>query len=120
MSGEKEREQAFVDEVRKTLQEKGEKLDPEVMMKLSAIRSGVVEDQGNRFSWLWRMARVPAAAFMVGMVFLVFGLFYYRPPTSIQNSFSAIEDLSVLVAEESPDFFADLDFYTWLAEAEDV
>ena len=120
MSTNKEREQAFVEEVKKTLQEKGEKLDPEIMMKLSSIRSGVIESRGDRFSWLWRMARVPAAAFMVGVVFLVFGIFYYRPPTTMQYTLSAIEDVSILVAGESPDFFAELDFYTWLAEVDDV
>ena len=66
MSTEKQREQAFVEEVKKTLQEKGEKLDPEIMIKLSSIRSGVIESRGNRFFGLWRMARVPAAAFMFG------------------------------------------------------
>jgi len=120
MSTEKEREQAFVEEVRKTLQEKGEKLEPELLMKLSSIRSGVVESRGGRFTWLWRMARVPAAAFMVGTVCLVFAMFYYRPPATMQSSLSAIEDVSILVAEESPEFFAELDFYTWLAEVDDV
>ena len=120
MSTEKGREHAFVEDVKRTLQEKGEKLDPEIMMKLSSIRSGVIESRGNRFAWLWRMARVPAAAFMVGTVCLVFGIFYYQPPTSMQYTLSAIEDVSILVAEESPDFFAELDFYTWLAEVDDV
>ena len=120
MSTEQEREQAFVDEVRKTLREKGEKLDPEIMQKLASIRTGVVEDHGAGFNWFWRMARVPAAAFMVATVALVFSLFYYRPPSTMQYSLNAIEDVSILVAEESPDFFADLDFYTWLSEAKDV
>jgi hypothetical protein len=120
MSTGQEREQAFVEEVRKTLREKGENLDPEIMQKLASVRTGVVEDHGVRFNWFWRMARVPAAAFMVATVVLAFSLFYSRPPTTMQYSLSAIEDVSILVAEESPDFFADLDFYTWLSEAQDV
>jgi hypothetical protein len=120
MSTEKEREQAFVEEVKKTLQEKGEKLDPEIMIKLSSIRSGVVENRSGRSARLWRMARVPATAFMVGAMCLVLGVFYYHPPSTMQSSLSVIEDLAILVDEDSPDFFAELDFYTWLAEAEDV
>lgn len=120
MSTEQEREQAFVEEVKKTLHEKGEKLDPEILLKLSSIRSGVIESRGGRYPWLWQMVRVPAAAFMVGTVCLVFAMFYYRPPATMQYSLSVIEDVSILVADEGPEFYAELDFYTWLAETDDV
>lgn len=120
MSTQKDREQAFVEDIKKTLQEKGEKLDPDILLRLAAIRSGVVEDRGSRFAGLWRMNRVPAAAFMVGALGLALVIFASRPPATIQLSFAGLEDVEILVSEESPEFFAELDFYNWLAEQKDV
>jgi len=119
MSGERDREQAFVEEIKNTLTQKGEKLDPDVLVRLSAIRGHAVESSRYRFGWFWRMARVPAAAFMTVAFCLMFALVFYRAPATI-SSFSAFEDVEILVAEDGPDFFADLDFYTWLAEESDV
>ena len=115
-----EREQAFVEDVKKTLREKGEKIDPEILVKLTAMRSGVVESRGYRYTGLWKMARVPAAAFMVGVMCFALVIFASRPPVTIQHSLLGLEDVEIMVSEESPDFFAELDFYTWLAEQNDV
>ena len=120
MKTQKEREQAFVEDVKKTLQEKGEKLDPEIISRLSAMRSGVVENRGHRFIWFWRMARLPAAAFMIGVLGFALVMFANRPPVTVQQSLLALEDLEILAFEESPDFFVELDFYRWLAEQQDV
>ena len=120
MKTQKEREQAFVEDVKKTLQEKGEKLDPEIMVKLTSMRSGVVESRGYRYTWLWKMARVPAAAFMVGAMGFALVIFANRPPVTIEHSLLGLEDIEIMVSEESPDFFAELDFYNWLAEEKDV
>lgn len=119
MSTHNEREQAFIEDVKKTLQEKGEKLDPEILVKLTAMRSGVVESRGYRYAGLWRMARVPAAAFMVGVMAFALIIFADRPPATIQQSFTALEDVEILIDGERPDFFAELDFYNWLAEEND-
>ncbi|MEN8142030.1 MAG: hypothetical protein ABFQ82_00360, partial [Thermodesulfobacteriota bacterium] len=120
MKTQKEREQAFVEDVKKTLQDKGEKLDPEILVKLTAMRSGVVENHGYRYAWLWKMARVPAAAFMVGAMGFALVIFASRPPATIQQSLLGLEDVEILASVESPDFFAELEFYNWLAEQRDV
>ena len=43
--------------------------------------------------------------------------FYFTKPTQdvFLNSF---EDVEILTATDSPDFYADLDFYMWLSEEE--
>ncbi len=120
MKTQREREQAFVEDVKKTLQEKGEKLDPEIMVKLTSMRSGVVESRGYRYAWLWKMARVPAAAFMVGVMAFALVIFASRPPVTVQQSPIDLEDVEILVFEENPEFFAELDFYNWLAMENDV
>ena len=84
------------------------------------MRSGVVESRGDRHAWFWRMARVPAAAFMVGVMCFALVIFVSRPPSTVQYSLVGLEDVEILIYEESPDFFADLDFYTWLAEEKNV
>ena len=116
----KEREQDFVEDVKRTLHEKGEKLDPEILVKLTAIRSGVVESQGYRYAWLWKMARVPAVAFMVGAMGFALVIFASRPPVTIQQSLLGLEDVEILASVDSPDFFAELEFYNWVAEQKDV
>ena len=118
MSSENDKERAFVKEVRKTLQEKGERLDPEILVKLTAIRSGVVEGRSSSFFHIWRYLRVPAAGAFVAAMVLVFSMVFYQGPMTMQNSFSGLEDIEILISEESPDFYAELDFYSWLARQE--
>ena len=120
MKNDTDREQGFIDDVQKTLQKKVTTLDPEIIVKLSAMRSGVVERSSYRFSGFWRMIRVTASAFMTLVILYLFTLVFYQAPASLYSSLASIEDMEILVSEESLDFYAELDFYTWLAEQQDV
>lgn len=122
MSNDLERELAFVEEVKKTLREKGEKLDPEIMVRLATMRSGVIEDRGSRFAGFWRLIRLPAMATMTGGLVVMLALVFFQGPTTLQHSFAGLDDLEILVTEEGADFYAELDFYDWLAahDAKDV
>ncbi|MBU0482768.1 MAG: hypothetical protein KKG47_16870 [Proteobacteria bacterium] len=116
MKESKDRERDFIDDVQRTLQEKGEKLDPEILLKLSAMRGRVVESRSSyRFPGMWRVLRVPATVLMILGILYVFTLVFYQAPAGIYSSLTSLEDMEILVAEEGPDFFAELDFYTWLA-----
>ena len=80
MKDDRDREQAFIEEIKKTLEEKGGKLDPEILARLSAMQGRVIEERGSRFAGLWRLIRLPAMALLtaglIAILSLVF-LFYY-------------------------------------------
>jgi hypothetical protein len=115
MKNNRERERAFVEEVKKALQEKGEKLDPEILVKLSSLRGGVVESRGSGFAGPWRLIRLPIIALLSGGLIVLLALALLRGPATLRHSFAGLEDLDLLTAEEGPDFYANLDFYDWLA-----
>jgi hypothetical protein len=115
MKDDQERELAFVEEVKKTLHEKGEKLDPEILIKLSAMQGRVIEDRGSRFTGLWRLIRLPVMALLSAGLIVMLTLVFFRGPVTLRNSFAGLDDLDLLTSSEGPDFYADLDFYDWLA-----
>ena len=118
MSREQDRELAFVEEVKKTLKAKGEKLDPEVLIKLSLMQGGMSAGHGSRFSGLWRLIRLPALALLSAALIVMLTLVIFRGPATLQHSFAGLEDLDLLTSSVGPDFYADLDFYGWLASQE--
>jgi hypothetical protein len=71
MNREKNREQGFIDDVERTLRQKGEKLPPDIVVQLSAIRSVALQSRGYAFAGFWRMARLPVAAAMVAVALFV-------------------------------------------------
>ena len=116
MPNAKERELAFVEEIRKTLEEKGEKLDPEILVKLSSIPGGVIESRGSGFAGLWRFTRLPFMVALTGGLIVLLSLTLVRGPATMRHSFAGLEDLDILTSEGGVDFYAELDFYDWLAK----
>jgi len=119
MNHDKEKERAFIEGIKKTLAEKGEKLDPEILVKLSTLHCGVIESRGSGFAWLWRLIRLPVMAALSGGLIIMLTLVFFRGPVTLRHSFAGLEDLDILTSQEGADFYADLDFYDWLASRAD-
>ena len=42
--------------------------------------------------------------------------FGYRPGPQLYSELEAVQDIDILATSESPEFFAELDFFGWLAD----
>jgi hypothetical protein len=72
MRSSQERQEALVEEVKALLKEKGKALNPEVLARLAAAQTGVVEGNASRFAGLWRVLRVPAVLLLMAFFALIF------------------------------------------------
>ena len=120
MNADKKRERDFIDDVEKTLRQRGEKLPPEVVVQLSAIRSVAVASRASAFASFWRLVRMPVAASMVAVGLFAMIIVAQHPPAEMGRSVAGLEDMEILIDVDSPDFYTELDFYNWLAEADRV
>jgi len=106
-------EQAFLASARKILDDAGENLEASICSRLTRARMAAV-DQGRR---PWRWSAVPITAGVA--VVLVFVTLWFRGgPVGIGPA-AEVVDMEILTAPEAPDFYADLEFYQWLAEDDD-
>jgi len=106
-------EQAFLASARKILDDAGENLEASIYSRLTRARMAAV-DQGRR---PWRWSAVPITAGVA--VVLVFVTLWFRGgPVGIGPA-AEVVDMEILTAPEAPDFYADLEFYQWLAEDDD-
>ena len=104
----------FVSAAKRVLDEAGKNLDAATLARLRATRRQVVQEglrrpMRARPAWL-----LPAGGLVTaGVVLAVAALLWFNAPSP--NPIQAnLGDLDLLTAHESPDFFADLDFYDWL------
>ncbi|WP_297528301.1 DUF3619 family protein [Thiohalobacter sp.] len=99
----------FERRVRALLDADADALDPATRERLAAARQRALaqarEGGGSRRGWVWGLA----ASLVLGIA-LILTLRQGEPAAP------ALEDLAVLSADEAPEFYEDLDFYTWLAE----
>ncbi len=108
----------FVKKVRHALERSTEDLDPTVTTRLNQARQRALQLQRKKQRvWLTPQRWLPAAAIAAASILFVVLLHDYRPPES--HLTSGIEDVEILASSDNPDFFQELDFYTWLAEEMD-
>ncbi|MCG6980961.1 MAG: DUF3619 family protein [Deltaproteobacteria bacterium] len=111
-------ERVFLEKVRRTLDDSVENLDAQTLSRLTQARHNAVEQvkskpylRTHRF-WLTTAGLVTTAAAVLLAIFLT------RAP-SVPQYYSAIEDVEILAANDSPEFFSQLEFYAWLVEEMD-
>ena len=111
-------ESVFLDRVRRALDDSVDNLDARTLSRLTQARNRALEKAKSRpylhrrSSWLSLAGLVTATAVVVLAIFLA------RDPSGPQH-YSSIEDVEILAASENPEFFAELEFYAWLAEEMD-
>lgn len=107
-------EQAFLASARKTLDGAAENLEASICSRLTRARMAAV-DQGRRKAarpWRWVAAPVTAG---VAVALALASLWFRGGPEGIGPA-AEVVDLEIMTATEAPEFYADLEFYQWLAE----
>ena len=111
-------ESVFVEKVRRTLDDSVENLDAKTLSQLTEARHRALEELESKPSLLQRPFWFSLAGLATATVVVVLAIFLARNPSGSEY-YSAIEDVEILVASENPEFFADMEFYAWLAEEMD-
>ncbi len=103
---------AFEKAVGQTLQSAADRLDPVIASRLGAIRRQALSSTVKN---PWRIG-IPALAAiaLITMVMLI-----WRPVPEQTFDGGLVADMALLSAEETLDFYEDLEFYGWLEEIHD-
>ncbi len=111
-----ERDDAFVDKIKRNLDAQAEALDAGVQSKLTRARYRALEqDKSSTKVGLWNPLMGTGVAVALALILGIALSLKEMPDTN-----PVMEDLDLLVAEESLEFFEneDIDFYAWVAEQE--
>ncbi|MDH3671568.1 MAG: hypothetical protein OES46_10435 [Gammaproteobacteria bacterium] len=110
-------DQAFTKAAKRSLDQAADNLDADTVARLHAARKRAIAAHRQR-----RKPRinvwVPTGALAAGLAVVVATFMWFVVPTSLPPA--GIEDLELLVAHEGIEFYADLDFYDWLATQNDA
>jgi len=104
---------AFAENARVILELGLEALDPKTRARLQAARRVAVEGRTKPSPWLISATGLAAVcALLLAVFFLLKMPSIKSPPGDVP--LPAVEDLELLSAPESLDFYEDLSFYNWL------
>ena len=112
-----EREKLFLEHVGKELDAGAEKLDQDVLLRLRKARQAALEEAEKRAGRRFFIPKwVTAGGLATAMMMIVAVSFWY---TSAPEGIPVrqAEDVEILTAQESLDISGDLEFYRWLAAA---
>lgn len=108
-------ESIFLEKVQKTLDESVDNLDGRTLSRLNQARQRALDNAKSRPLRLWRSLRFPMAGLVTASVVIFFAIFLIRDPL-VPQYYSGLEDVEILATADTPEFFSELEFYTWLAE----
>jgi hypothetical protein len=116
--GNNDHESVFVDRVRRALDDSVDNLDARTLSQLTQARHRALEEAKSK-PYVHRRPFWFSLAGLVTVTVVVFlAIFLARDPSG-PKYYSAIEDVEILAASENPEFFAEMEFYAWLAEEMD-
>lgn len=104
---EKDRNQTFIENVKKTFDESVCDIDSNSLSRLAQLHQSVLESRG-RYSLKWVF--IPAGA--LAMLLLVYGLIFNSP----ENQVISADDIELISSSDSLEFYDELEFYEWLDE----
>jgi len=114
-----ETEDKFLDAAKRALNTAEKNLSPGTLARLRAARRQALEGSARRSlrpAWLFPAGALATAA----VVATVAALLWFSAPSGNNLLQANVDDLGLLTAPESPDFFADLEFYDWLDKNDDA
>ena len=94
-----------------------EHLDDASLSRLRQVRENALLKAAK--PTLWKTFKMPLAALTTTAAALIVAFLYIGTPSDIPHLHSSFNDFEMLMSEESPEFYEDLDFYSWLAEEQD-
>lgn len=108
-----EKEQRFIDNVKKALDLGAENLDAGTQSKLTRIRHKAL-DAGKRKAFdIRQWFTLPVAGWATACLIVLGLTLYMKQPN---GTLPPLEDIDLLAAEENIEFYDSLEFYAWLAE----
>jgi len=114
-----ETEDKFLDAAKRALDTAEKNLSPSTLARLRAARRQALEGDARRSlrpAWFFSAGALATAA----IVATVAALLWFSAPSGNNLLQANVDDLGLLTAPESPDFFADLEFYDWLDKNDDA
>ncbi len=108
-------EKRFLDSTKRVLDDAERRLDSATVARLRAARRTTLANHKHRHTWRAPVAWLPAGAFAAALTVVAIATLMWlsMPPAGLPPT--DMEDLELLAAEDSLEFYADLDFYRWLA-----
>ncbi len=109
-----DKEDKFLKDAKRALDEAEKNLDRDTVARLRAARREAIEQGLRRPSRMRPGWLLPAGGFVTAAIVLaVSGLLWFSAPN---NDLAPVgmSDIELLTAHENPEFFADLDFLDWL------
>ncbi len=105
---------AFLEKVRTTLDTSVENIDVRIQSRLSRIREEALRNKSTRLrQWLY----LPVTGIAAALAVLIASVLYFNRPDQV-HQIDYFEDVEILASSDSLEFYANLDFYAWLAEEE--
>jgi hypothetical protein len=107
-------EKAFVQSLKKILEETETQTDPRIRMRLCSARVRALETLESPIPWYAHIPRWAMAGGLVTATALVLTLSLWAPKANYSVPSGQVEDLELLTNKEQLELYRDLDFYRWL------
>lgn len=104
-------EREIVDTARRLLQRSERDCDELTVARLRAARRRALEAEPQPAFGRWGWGGVVTAAVIAGLA----SVLWLQAPPDPSTVVSPVADIELLTANETPEFYSDLDFYDWLA-----
>ncbi len=113
-----QKEKSFLKNVKTILDDDIDHMDAGTLSRLKRIRRTAIEKEESNAIGVWHRFRIPVAGLaMVSIMILVMTLCLRGPSGTIATN--VLEDVDLITSGENLHFYADLEFYAWLAEEQD-
>jgi len=131
MSHKYETEQAFLEAAKTRLDQGNDALDDLTLMRLRQMRNKALQAMPDassapasniialREQW-WMPVTSIAATLLIAVLGFHMATQMTHKPVSADDMFSSTEDMQILGADQSLDFYQDIEFYQWLDEQKDL
>ncbi|VAX01911.1 hypothetical protein MNBD_GAMMA20-179 [hydrothermal vent metagenome] len=107
-----DRQDDFLRQTKITLDEAEQRIDGATQTRLGAVRREALAAAGRSHRPIWLL---PAGGLAVAATVAILTVSLWQVSPSV-DSLAALEDIALLSGEADPEFYADLEFYAWIAE----
>lgn len=114
----KNQDKELVGKVRQALDESIQNMDARILSRLNQARQKALAQTKPGWRERLQFNRFPLAGGVAAAMALIIVFFHFTNPSELKT-YSGIEDVEILATGDSPEFFSELDFFTWLAEEMD-